>query len=126
MENQKETSKQRKKNIVVPIVMVVASVLVAYFMSGVGPAPDTFEINKDVLKKIDSLEVVNQSLRQENIKLDSLIEDYRLRIDDLDYRFSEMVKRRMKSQEEHRQKSEAAMSENAEATQQFFKDRYNF
>lgn len=126
MENQKEVKKERKKSVVLPIMMIVGSILVAYFMSGVGPAPETYNPSEDILRKIDSLELVNQQLRDENVKLDSSIQEYRLRIDDLDWRLSELVKKRMATRDTFHKRAEVARSEDAQATEQFFKDRYNF
>lgn len=124
MENQ--TDKQRKKNVIMPLMIVVGSIIVAYFMSGVGPAPQTYEIDQSAIKKIDSLERVNKQLVLENIKLDSLIQEYRIRVDDLDWKLSEILNRKSEAQDKHHQRAETARSEGAEATQEFFKQRYNF
>lgn len=124
MENQND--KQKKKSVIMPLMIVVGSVLVAYFMSGVGPAPQTYEIDQSVINKIDSLERVNEQLVLENIKLDSIIEEYRIRVDDLDWKLDEVMKRKSDAQDKHHQRAETARSEDAEATQEFFKQRYNF
>lgn len=126
MENQQQADKQRKKNVIVPLMIVLSSIIVAYFMSGVGPAPQTYQIDPSVIKKIDSLEQINEQLVLENIKLDSLIEEYRIRVGDLDWKISEMMKRKSEAQDRHHDIIEAARSEDAEATQEFFKQRYNF
>jgi hypothetical protein len=124
MENQEQ--KTKKKSVVIPILIIVGSILAAYFMSGVGPAPVEYEVDKNILKKIDSLEKVNNQLVIENLKLDSLLEEYRFRTDDLDWRLNEMMKRRNEAQLRHTDISNAARTEDAEATQEFFKQRYNF
>lgn len=127
MENQQqETSKQKKTNVIIPLILVVGSVLVAYFMGGVGPAPEKYVIDPAIISKIDSLQQVNDELAQENVRLDSMLEEYKLRVDDLDWKLGEIMRRKSESQDKHHQRAETARSEGAEATQEFFKQRYNF
>jgi hypothetical protein len=128
MENQvkKEDSKQKKKSVIMPILLIAGSILVAYFMSGVGPAPEKYEIDEKILSRIDSLERVNNELKAENIKLDSLISEYRLRIDDLDWNIAKIVEARKADQKKFHDRAEEARAVNDDSVYNFFKDRYNF
>jgi hypothetical protein len=124
MENQEQ--KTKKKSVVIPILIILGSILAAYFMSGVGVPPVEYQVDKNILKKIDSLEKANNQLVIENLKLDSLLEEYRFRTDDLDWRINEMMKRRNEAQLRHTDISNSARTEDADATQEFFRQRYNF
>ena len=128
MENQVKTedSKQKKKSVIIPILLLTGSILVAYFMAGVGPAPEKYEIDQKILSRIDSLERINNQLKAENIKLDSLLNEYQLRIDDLDWSMSKIMEARKADQKKFHNRAEEARVVNDDSVYDFFKNRYNF
>lgn len=127
MENQQQKAPTKNgKNLTLSLIAIIASLLAAYFLSDVGPAPQQFKVDDAVLFRIDSLEKENEILKIDNTRLDSLLAEDRLTINDLDQRLSDLLTDKQGDQTYYHQQVENVITEEDDSVVTFFKDKYNF
>lgn len=112
------------KNIVKPFVFLILILLIVwsiYFI--ITPA---FEINKDSLKKIDSLNNTILLIEQEQHKIDSQLLKYNKEIDKIDDNISNIKNEKTIIREIYHEKINNVNTYNTNQLDSFFSSRYNY
>jgi hypothetical protein len=123
-EVKKEVKSSRKADIVKIILALLAVLMGTYIF--VDPGKSEFTFDQAAVNKIDSLQRINDTLKSENIQLDSLLQEYRLVISDLDYKMSNLVKTKQEIENYYRDRNRTITGSAQEPTDldTFFMNRY--
>ncbi len=117
--------KKSKKGDIVKVVLAVLTILLGTYIF-VDPNKPDYKFDEAAISKIDSLQKINDTLRIRNIELDSLLDDYSLRIYDLDYKLSELISQRSNTNDYYKKKREEIVDDTPSDLDTFFMNRYEY
>lgn len=122
--SEKSVKPSRKSDIVKVILAILAVLLGTYIF--VDPSKEDFQFNPGLVKKIDSLQAINDALSKENIELDSLVTTYVDVINGLDDRLEAIVKSKDDVREYYRKKLLELQDQSVTDVDTFFMNRYEY
>jgi hypothetical protein len=123
---EEKTEKKPFMKRIKPVLYIIGILLIIYYIAPIFTGGDKFKENTEVLKAIDSLKQETIKLEQHQAYLDSLSQEYELKIVDVDDRISNIKSGTTIIKEYHHDRIKNSTNYNSTQVDSFFKDRYNY
>lgn len=121
---EKEVKTSKKADIIKVILALLAVLMGTYIF--VDPGKVNYEPDATLVKKIDSLQAVNDKLTEINQGLDSTITSYEAVITELDYKVEDLLQYKKKLANYYADRSAEIEDDTPTDIDTFFMDRYDY
>ena len=122
--SEKSVKPSRKADIIKVVLALLAVLMGTYIF--VDPGNPTYQPNPTLVKKIDSLQAVNDKLTEINQGLDSTITSYENVIAELDYKVEDLLQYKKKLANYYADRSREIEDDTPSDIDTFFMDRYDY
>lgn len=117
--------KPSKKADIIKVVLAILAVLLGTYMF-VDPGKPSYNFDEALIKKIDSLQSINDAISKENVELDSLVTAYVDVINGLDQNLEAIRKSKEDIREYYKKKLLELQDQSITDIDTFFMNRYEY
>lgn len=116
----------KKINIINTLGIVVGCLLLLYLLMFIFTKRDKRVDNQDIKKKIDSLNLVNERLVVKQRELDSMTQEYDVKLQEIDERIETIKGRKVIIREYYNNQIDKSKRFTVNQADSFLRDRYNY